>query len=229
MNRSLFACVGLLAMATSALAADIPRRYPPPVPYKAPAYVPPFYSWTGFYLGINGGGGWGSSKWDFPGGSTGDFDLSGGLIGGTAGYNFQAGAAVFGIEGDANWSDIRGNSTGVGCGAAGCFTRNTWLATIRGRLGYAWGRAMPYLTGGVAFGDIEANFNGLPVQSSDRVGWTIGAGIEGAIFGNVTAKLEYLHVDLDSFSCGIASCGAPGPSNVHFHANILRAGLNFRF
>ena len=228
MKRSLFACVGLLAMATSAAAADLPRGYPPPVPYKAPGYAP-YYNWTGFYLGINGGGGWGWSKWDFPGGSTGDFDLSGGLIGVTAGYNYQAGPAVFGVEGDIDWTNIRGSSTGVACGVLGCFTKNTWLSTVRGRVGYAWDRVMPYVTGGVAFGNIKANFGGLPEQTESRVGWTIGVGVEAAIWGNVTAKLEYLYVDLDSFSCGVGSCGVPGPSNVHFDANILRAGLNLRF
>jgi outer membrane immunogenic protein len=229
MKRTLFACIGLLAVATSALAADVGRRYhPPPVPYAPPAYVPRFI-WTGFYLGINGGGGWGSSHWDFPGGSTGDFDLSGGLFGVTAGYNISAGPAVFGIEGDVNWTNIRGNSSGLGCGPAGCFTRNTWLSTVRGRLGYDWGGVMPYVTGGVAFGNIKANFNGLPDQTSEQVGWTLGAGIESQLFGNVTGKLEYLHVDLDSFSCSIASCGIPGPANVHFNTDILRAGVNFKF
>jgi outer membrane immunogenic protein len=226
MKRSLFACVGLLAMATSAFAADLPRRYPPPVPYKAPMYAP-MYNWTGFYLGINGGGGWGRSTWDAVIGSTGGFDVSGGLVGGTAGYNFQTGPAVFGIEGDLDWTNIRGTSTGPLCGAPGCTTRNTYLGTVRGRLGYAWDRVMPYVTGGLAFGNIKANFGGLPEQTSDRVGWTVGAGIEGALFGNVTAKLEYLYVDLDSFTCGAASCVLP--TTVHFNTNIVRAGVNVRF
>jgi outer membrane immunogenic protein len=86
---------------------------------------------------------------------------------------------------------------------------------------------MPYVTGGVAFGNIKANFTGLPEASSDRTGWTVGAGIEAAVFGNVTAKLEYLYVDLDSFNCPVASCGLP--TTVNFNTNIVRAGLNFRF
>jgi outer membrane immunogenic protein len=226
MKRSVLACVGLLAMATSAVAADLPRRYPPPVPYKAP--MPMFYNWTGFYLGINGGGGWGRSNWDSGiFGTTGDFDLSGGLVGGTAGYNFQAGPAVFGIEGDIDWSNIRGSTSGLTCAPGTCFTNNTYLATLRGRLGYAWDRVMPYVTGGVAFGNIKANFTGLTEATSDHTGWTIGAGIEGAIFGNVTAKLEYLYVDLGSFNCPAASCGLP--TSVSFNANVVRAGVNVRF
>jgi outer membrane immunogenic protein len=231
MKRSLFACVGLMAMGASALAADVHRRYPYPPPEPPPAYVPAFYKWTGFYLGINGGAGWGSSHWDFPGGSTGDFGLSGGLFGLTAGYNFfHAGPAVMGIEGDVNLTNIRGDSNGLGCGVLNCSTRNTWLSTVRGRLGYVgWNTFMPYVTGGLAFGNIKANFNGLPEQTSEQIGWTLGAGIETSFYGPWTAKVEYLHVDLGSFSCGGAACGVPGPANVHFSTDILRAGLNFRF
>src|SRR5262249_17742057 len=99
--------LGVLGVATvaplatpPAAAADLPRRYEPPI---APVYVPPIaYNWTGFYLGINGGGGWGHSNWD----SAGNFSLTGGLIGGTVGYNWQQGPLVLGVEGDIDWSDI---------------------------------------------------------------------------------------------------------------------------
>ncbi len=120
---------------------------------KAPVYVP--YSWTGFYVGLNGGGGFGNSSWD----STGNRNISGGLAGGTIGYNYQWGRAVFGVEGDIDWADIDG-STNNGC-PLGCKTRDNWLSTVRGRLGYAADRFMPFITGGAAFGDIRASTPGF--------------------------------------------------------------------
>ena len=107
MRRVFVACVtalSLTAFAGAAAAADLPPRYPPPA-YKAPpAYGA--YNWTGFYLGINGGGGWGRSQWD----ALDTFDLSGGVIGGTVGYNWQFGQAVIGAEGDIDWSGIKGRA-----------------------------------------------------------------------------------------------------------------------
>ena len=123
------------------------------MPVKAPVYEAP-YSWTGFYIGINGGGEFGHSNWSNALGSNG-FSPDGAVVGGTVGYNYQMGQSVFGLEGDVDWSDIRGTTTGGVCTGTSCETRNQWLATTRGRLGYAFGRFMPYVTGGAAFGDIE--------------------------------------------------------------------------
>ena len=145
--------------------SSAPRAY---YPAPAPVYVP-IYNWTGFYIGVNGGGGFGSSNWD----STGSRDVSGGLIGGTIGYNYQFGQVVAGIEGDVDWSGING-TTNNSC-PPGCKTSNTWLATVRGRLGYAADRFMPFITGGAAFGNIEASIPGLAQTSSDNSGWTLGA------------------------------------------------------
>src|SRR5437868_15161607 len=103
------ALVALLGLVGQAAAADLGRRGQQ-MPVKAP-YMAPVYNWTGLYLGINGGGGWGRSAWTSPGLTTGDFNLSGGMIGGTAGYNWQAGQAVFGLEGDIDWANIKGSTT----------------------------------------------------------------------------------------------------------------------
>ena len=169
MNRVAVACVGLLALAGgSAVAADLAPYYQP-----GPVYNP-IYTWTGFYVGINGGGGWGTSQWD----GLNSFDVSGGLIGGTVGYNWQFGPAVVGAEGDIDWSGIKGTTT-VLC-PAGCETRNKWLATVRGRLGFAFDRFLPYFTGGLALGDINANLPLLPGGSISNAGWTVGAGLESA-------------------------------------------------
>jgi outer membrane immunogenic protein len=210
----------LAAMMGSALAADLPRRYEPVVT-KAPPIVTQVYNWTGFYIGVNGGGGWGRSDWT----QTGNFDLSGGMVGGTAGYNWQTGAWVFGLEGDLDWSNINGN-TFLGC-VPGCKTTNNWLGTARGRVGYAFDRVLPYVTGGLAVGEVQADVAGINVATNTNTGWTVGAGVEYAITNNWSAKAEYLYVDLGNFNCGIA-CGA-NPDNVSFRSHIARGGINFRF
>ena len=88
-------------------------------------------------------------------------------------------------------------------------------------------RVIPYVTGGLAVGDIRANRPGFAGVSDTKAGWTLGAGIEAAIAPNWTAKLAYLHVDLGSIGCSAAACGIP--TNASFNADIVRAGLNFRF
>jgi outer membrane immunogenic protein len=148
MKRLFLALVSFAALTATAAAADLPPRPAPQQYYKAPVVVPA-YSWTGFYIGLNGGGGFGNSHWDALGSN---FDISGGLVGGTIGYNYQAGQAVFGVEGDIDWADINGSTTS-GCPTT-CKTSDSWLSTVRGRLGYAADRFMPFVTGGVAFGDI---------------------------------------------------------------------------
>jgi outer membrane immunogenic protein len=221
MKQTVLASLGLLAIAavaTPAMAADLPVR--PTV--KAPPYVPQAYNWSGFYFGINGGYGFGTSSWI----GTDNFNINGGLVGGTAGYNWQVGQAVFGLEGDGDWSGIRGSTT-TGC-PAGCETRNDWLATFRGRLGYAADRFLPYVTGGLAVGDIKATTPGFPGIDTGRAGWTVGGGVEFAIAGPWTAKLEYLYVDLGSANCGF-SCGTFTPDNVDLKTNIVRGGINYKF
>jgi Opacity protein and related surface antigens len=217
MKKFLLASAAILALGVaSASAADIPRREA--MPAKAPLYVSPVYNWTGAYAGLYGGYGWGGSSFSAPI-STGSFDLSGGVLGGTLGYNYQVGQAVFGLEGDMGWSNIGGSTA---CGGTSCETRNNWLGTVRGRLGYAVDRFMPYITGGAAFGDIKTSVAGVGDASETRVGWTLGGGIEAAIAGPWTAKLEYLYVDLGR---GASVLG----SDASFHTNIVRAGINYRF
>jgi len=224
MKRMVFAGSFLLAagaLAGSAVAADLNRHYPQQPYVKAPIYSPMF-TWTGFYLGLNGGGGWGHSVWD----RTGDLDLSGGVIGGTAGFNWQMNQVVFGIEGDVDWSGVSGTTSTL-C-PAGCTTRNDWLGTVRGRLGYAFDRFLPYVTGGLAVGDIRATTPGFAGASQNNLGWTVGLGVEAAIAGNWSAKAEYLHVDLSNFNCGF-SCGLVAPDNVSLREDLVRGGVNYRF
>jgi outer membrane immunogenic protein len=223
--------------ATAALAADLPA---PPPPQAPAAYVPvaaPVYNWGGIYVGINGGYGFGSSAWS-PAGTTGtgNFDINGGLVGGTVGANFQTGQFVFGIEGDIDWSDINGSTTIAGCnGGLGCTfqTQNDWLGTVRGRVGYAFDRLLIYGTAGGAFGDIKANFTtpGFAASATNtQFGWTAGGGVEYGITENITARVEYLFVDLSNSSVSCTAPGCPVASvPVSFDASLVRAGVNFKF
>ena len=209
MKRYISVSVAALATVTmmgAANAADILRRDVMPM-NPPPYYVP--YNWTGFYIGINGGGGWGNSD-----GLVNSFSTSGGLVGGTLGYNWQMGQGVFGLEGDFDWSNIGATAA---CPPTSCEVRNNWLSTVRARFGYAFDRFMPYITGGLAFGEVETSAAGVASATDTKVGWTIGAGVEGSIAGPWTAKVEYLYVDLGN------------TANLDFRAHVGRVGLNYRF
>jgi outer membrane immunogenic protein len=213
---SLVALAAVSAIST-ANAADLPRRQA--MPTKAPLYAAP-YNWTGFYIGINGGGGFGGStsfSAPFPSAS---FDTSGGVVGGTIGYNWQMGQLVLGLEGDGDWSDIRGSAA---CGAGTtCSLHNDWLATGRGRIGYAFDRFMPYFTGGAAFGNVKTTIAGIGSSDDTKVGWTVGGGIEANLAGPWSAKIEYLYADLGDSSSVLGS-------NANFRTNLVRGGINYRF
>ena len=182
---SAFAGLLALTMATPSSAADLPRK-------AAPYYVAPYFSWTGFYAGINGGYGWGNSNWTNVGGTTGDFRVKGALAGATLGYNLQTGVWVWGLEGDIDYSWIDGSTTQF-CGAPGCQTRNRWLGTVRGRIGYAFDRWLPYITGGAAIGDLKMTPAGGASDTKTKVGWTLGGGVEYAFLGSWSVKACLLY------------------------------------
>lgn len=216
----------------SAFAADLPQAAPPQVPTFVPA--PPPYSWSGFYLGAELGYGIGSTRKDFSNGTTtGDFAVDGVIGGGTVGYNQQWGNFVAGLEGDFSGSAISGSASCPNP-AFTCETNTHWLATLRPRIGYGFDRWMPYVTGGLAVGDVNVrSFSNIsPVPGVDFTktvaGWTVGAGIEANVNFNWSLKAEYLYVGL---------ADANGPSNISsgvttttkLNENIIRAGLNYAF
>jgi outer membrane immunogenic protein len=215
------AALGLLATAFAAQAADIPH----PIYKAGPRAVVAYYNWTGFYAGINGGYGWGTSDWDSPAIS---LKPKGWMFGGTLGYNYQIGSFVWGLEGDFDWADV---SASAACGAFVCETKNTWLATARGRVGYAFDRWLPYITGGGAFGHVKASLTdpAVPGDSDTMIGWTVGGGLEYAFLSNWSAKIEYLYVDLGKFNCGVSCAAGMVTDNVTFKENVIRAGLNYKF
>jgi outer membrane immunogenic protein len=231
------AAVAVFGFASVASAADLPVKAPP-----APV-VAPLYNWTGPYVGIAGGYGWGHSDQTDPGiilrlviiNGDGSYAVNGGILGGTLGYNWQQGPWVFGVEGDYSWADISGSSNT--CGPTpptpphSCGTKLESLGTLRGRIGYAMGATgnwLPYVTGGLAVGELQAWDALFPASGSDfRAGWTVGGGVEVGITRNWTAKIEYLYVDLGSKQMFNIVPGVP--ETVSFTANIIRGGINYRF
>ena len=217
------------------------------VPFLAPNPGPSAgpWNWGGLYAGINYGGGAGTASQSDILFDRGKFDVGGGVFGGTVGYNWQRDRMVFGLEGDLDYSTIKGATSGsstaiASCGVIGpvvnCDTKLRWLGTARGRLGIAVDRLLPYVTGGAAFGNLESTEGSsssllFGSGNSTRFGWTAGAGIEAKIDNKWSAKLEYLYVDLgdregfsDTFG-GVATVS----ENVSFRTHILRGGLNYQF
>jgi outer membrane immunogenic protein len=223
MKRILVTVLSSVVTAGSTLAADLPPAPPPQAPAVYVPAVLPMYNWGGIYFGINGGYAFGKSDWSVPGATTGNFNISGGLVGATLGANWQTDALVLGLEGDFDGSWIDGKSSM--CAPVNCETKNNWLATARGRFGYAADRVLFYGTGGGAFGNIAAN-TAATFQSSSKVGWTAGAGVEGAFADNWTARVEYLFVDLQNAS---SFTTLPGTTTVKFNANLIRFGLDYKF
>ena len=215
----LLATTSIFALAQAAGAADLPAR----VPVKAPApVVVPAASWTGFYLGIQGGvvshrGKFDETSFDSQFGS-GDASKIGGTVGGYAGFNIQQGTLVYGLEADGSWVGAKATDSWSFTG----FTTNasfdvTWLATVRGRLGVASDLTLFYLTGGVAFGGVKnsvQSFFGAALfdsisDSDTRVGWTVGGGVERRFGSNWTGRAEVRYVDLgksDDICGAIAGC-----------------------
>jgi outer membrane immunogenic protein len=233
--RTIASALVLAAFATSATAADMPVKAP-----MKPIIVQP-YNWTGFYLGIAGGGGWADTRHTntINGINSGTVGISGGLFGGTYGYNFQLGSWVLGFEGDFSWSGIRSkffdNNGSDFCSPAielECMTNLLWLGTDRGRLGYAWDRLLVYGTAGVAYGKVEATLPNatflVTSGSNTRTGFVFGGGFEWAFAPAWSLKAEYLRTDLGSKVTYTISNIFPETVSLT-NINIVRLGLNYHF
>ena len=235
-RSALFVAAALAAgLVQPALAADLPSR-PAPAPLLAPT---PVYNWTGIYVGLNGGYGWGhqdplnliTNRFD---GSSVSFN--GGVFGGTFGAQIQSGHVVMGFEADIDWVGMKGSATfvptigGALIGAGGAINASTnidWEATARARVGYARENWLFYATGGLAMLGTNSSFApplGVTCGifgiincsgTSKQVGAVLGAGVEYGITQNVSAKLEYLYITAASLDIS--------------HHSEIRAGLNYRF
>jgi outer membrane immunogenic protein len=223
MKRILLATVALTAFAATASAADLPAR----MVTKAPAYVAG-YNWTGFYAGVNLGYGWATASTTATFGpvATSESERLRGVVGGAqVGYNWQAGNVVFGLEGDIQ---ATGQKNSVTVGAVTFTDKLPWFATLRGRVGLAFDRSLIYVTGGGGLANVksQATSGATTVSVSETRGlWTIGGGLEQALWANVTGKIEYLYLDTGSETTTVGTTVL----NNRIKDHVLRAGLNFRF
>lgn len=218
----------------SAQAADLPNRGFAPAP-AATYYTPPAFSWTGFYVGLNAGYGWGSL------GNIGNNTFgkpSGFVVGGTLGYNYQINQFVIGVEGDLNWTNVDSTARTialVGAPPAPATVSSTgsvnWMGTLRARAGFALDRALIFATAGYAGASLDLKFNDITngvggKESGWRNGWAVGGGIEYAFSRNISAKTEYLYT---SFASQNAFTGTPYVSRGELTVSLVRAGVNYRF
>lgn len=245
--KRLLATTALLAVAVNAQAADLATQ----APYqKAPVAM--VYDWTGFYLGVNAGLGVGRNNQTltFPGFPS--FEQTylspfGALGGVQAGYNWQTrtmfGHLVLGVEADIQGAGLRDDRTclllcrtGV-LDTSGRFDQQMdWFGTVRGRVGFARGTVLRYFTGGYAYGGVKTSVTesilGVPsgtfTTNETRGGWTVGSGVEAALGGNWTAKIEYLHVNLGNKANSFTLGGFPQTLDTEIRQNIYRVGLNYR-
>ncbi|MET3925835.1 outer membrane protein [Devosia sp. 2618] len=194
------------------------------------------FSWTGFYAGVNGGYGWGNlTTTNLDEHET--FDVNGGIGGVQVGYNQDFGGFVLGIEADFGISNVTKSvdfyDQGIFFGTATNGVRN--LATVRGRAGVAIDRLLPYITGGLAVGSGQLQYNLLGEtfgSTQTHVGWSLGAGLEYAVSDRLTVRAEYLYTDLGTAHYDAASkppffLGTPFDNKINF--GTVRGGINFKF
>jgi outer membrane immunogenic protein len=243
MRRLLLAGASVIALlGGSASAADLAR--PAPV-YAPPPPVVAVFTWTGCYLGGNVGGIWANTDWTDP--ALGDFGsntASGALGGVQGGCNYQVGGWVFGIQGDYDWTNINSNvANAIPAAVAFGLTDNAQfksLASVTGRVGYAWDRFLGYVKGGGAWvqGDFGFQVAALPVAptvSLSQSGWTVGVGGEYAFLNWLTGFVEYDYYRFNNnnstaLACTAAVCGITTTGvGVSTNVNVLKAGLNFKF
>jgi len=195
MKRLLLSCAGALALgfaAQTASAADMPA----PV-YKAPPPAAALFNWTGFYVGLQAGYGWGDSNIN-DGGFAPSWSTSGWLAGAFVGFNYQISALVLGVEGDLNFANITGN-VDPGPPTNVVSSKIDSLGSIRGRLGFTGGQWLFFATAGYAWAGAShsqtAAFAAVPTGTANATlqGPTAGLGIEFASTPNLLWRIEYRH------------------------------------
>jgi outer membrane immunogenic protein len=221
MDHMFWGRIGLLASiivgAGAANAADLAVKAPPNV---APVYLP---DWAGFYIGINAGGGFANEKFDLFQG-TWNRSPSGGLVGGHAGYNWQSGWLVGGLEVDFDGADISQTFNPVPI--ATVKEKTDELATARARVGYlVLPNLLAYGTAGAAWGHSEetkTTVATITTDANDQFGWAAGAGLEYKIWDHFIARAEYLHYDFGKTT-------TTDFGNFRESIDVVRGGLSYKF
>jgi outer membrane immunogenic protein len=235
MKRILLTTVslGVLGLLSPALGADLPYA-------KAPVVAPPAYDWSGYYIGVFGGGGLGNHNYNNANGPAGfanftvNYASTGAIGGGEAGYNWQTGNYLFGVEADGFWSGIKGNDASQQLGVTDQ-SNLRWGGTLRARGGIAVDRLLLFFTGGWAFGDIlhTSTAAGFPVDqfTNHQSGLTAGGGIAYAITNNVIGKIEYRYYDLGRYNRTGNPLTPNGqlPYTVDNTYSVVTLGLDFKF
>jgi outer membrane immunogenic protein len=241
MKNILLGAVAALALgSTTTWAADLPMKAVPP--------AVAIYDWTGFYIGVSGGGSLGGSNHVDPNGvnlTADGFNVKGGLAGGTVGFNWQVSSLVLGLEGDLSWVGEYGShndNNGAGGGIQSAFadptvqsfTKETWLGTARVRAGYAVNNLLFYGTGGYAGAGVTAGMKSALTNaaifssSGTRNGWTGGAGLEWGFAPNWSTKFEVLYMKFDNKGF-VTALGDGTRSAVTLDDYVFRFGINYRF
>jgi len=218
----------LLLLGTSAFAADVTKTF-----------VEPVDSWTGKYIGVETGYGWGAADHDANGLEETAISnrVNGGLLGMYGGFNFQFDSnLVLGLDADASWGKLAGGPDSFGtcyCGLTNFVSTDVkWQAAIRGRIGYPIDRAMPYLTGGVTLAKVHADYdyiNASGVIDDTKAGWTVGAGLEYVLSDKLMLRAEYRYSD---FGKAVEEPFLPNFDDIqslHFTSQGARIGIAYRF
>jgi outer membrane immunogenic protein len=243
MKRILLTTVslGVLGLVSPALSADLAAYT------KAPALSPPIYDWSGFYVGVFGGGGFGNHNVNNALGSssaftnfTANYSSQGGLAGGEAGYNWQSGNYLVGIEADGFWSGIKGNdAAAINAGSFAITSVDQdnlrWGGTLRARGGFTIDRWLMFFTGGWAFGDL-VHTNTDPVLGVDKFtvhanGLTAGAGFAYALTNNVIGKFEYRYYNFNGYNRPGNPLTPNGqlPYTTESTYSVVTVGLDYKF
>jgi outer membrane immunogenic protein len=210
MKKILLGAAGLVAalsMAAPASAADLPAAYT-----KAPSMIAAVYDWTGFYIGLNGGGGSAHKCWDVNNAGAGPIapfregcnNASGGMVGGQMGYRWQAGGWVFGIEAMGDWANLKGSNISQFFGPPAVTNQSKVdaIGLFTGQVGYAWNNVLWYVKGGAAV--TSDRYNGLvggvivDKASEGRWGGAVGTGVEVSFAPNWSVAVEYDHLFMGS-------------------------------
>jgi outer membrane immunogenic protein len=216
---------------TPAAAADLPARAPASYS-KAPAIVDAAYDWSGFYVGINGGGATSSFDWNEDGfGDEGSHKATGGTVGGQVGYRWQLSSLVFGLEAQGNWADFSGSNTSLQTGLLNQ-TKVDSFALFTGQIGYAWDRALLYVKGGAAMTDnkytVLTGPGGFWVDGANETRWgaSVGVGFEYAFVPNWSLGFEYNHLFMGNNDVIFVSGTG---DHITENVDIFTARINYKF